>query len=158
MDAIFILIVAWVVTALLCAVVATDKHHSGIAWGFVGLLFGPIALIATVGLADRRQHQLLRKIADALSGEISTVSSISQNESSQAIDKKPEIIEGPVEGAGDYNKCLAYYCKTVGGKRSPVYANSKITDSTICLIDADGIELAQFKKSRFGEWKKCHSG
>ena len=59
---------------------AADKNHSGAAWGFAGLLFGPIALIATFGLADRRQHQLLRRIADALSGEISSDGGTRQNE------------------------------------------------------------------------------
>ena len=145
---VFALFLAWITTALLCAIVAADKNHNGTAWGFAGLLLGPLALIATVGLSDRRQHQLLRKISDALSGETSNnISADHSSESQEAIEP-----EGPIEGADDYNICLEHYRNIVGGHSSPVYANSIITDKTIRLMDKDGINLAQFKKSRSGEW------
>ena len=148
----FFLFLSWIATALLTAIVAADKNHSGAAWGFAGLLFGPIALIATVGLADRRQHQLLRRIADALSGEMSSDGGTRQNELSPAISKEPEVIEGPIEGADDYNICLENYRKTVGSTSKPVYAKSKVTENIIWLMDKDGVQLAQFKKSKSGEW------
>ena len=145
MAAFFILFVVWIVTAILCGFVAEDKKHSALAWGFAGLLFGPIALIATIGLADRHQHQLLRKIADALSSEPSAFSL--------------EAIEpgGTIEGADDYNTCLKIFQEKVGpnsmtAKRA-VYAKSVIKADFLWLMDEDEIQLAQFMKNSAGEWK-----
>ncbi|EHA60523.1 hypothetical protein [Synechococcus sp. WH 8016] len=143
----FALFLAWIITALLCAIVAADKNHNGTAWGFAGLLLGPLALIATVGLSDRRQHQLLRKISDALSGEQANNANID----------KPELIlevsepEGPIEGADDYNACVEIWNER-GTYRRPVYAKSIIDDKTICLMDEGNNELARFKKDRSGKW------
>ena len=152
----FFLFLSWIATALLTAIVAADKNHSGAAWGFAGLLFGPIALIATVGLTDRRQHQLLRRIADALSGEISSDGGTRQNELTEATSKDPEVIEGPIEGDDDYNTCLEMFLKSVGPTsykaKRPVYSKSTMKGEFIWICDKDGINLAQFKKGRDGKW------
>ena len=141
------LFLAWIITALLCAIVAADKNHNGTAWGFAGLFLGPLALIATVGLSDRRQHQLLRKIADALSGEISNDFSTDHSSDSQ------ESIEpeGPIEGADDYNACVEIWNER-GTYLRPVYAKSIIMEDSIKLKDKFGVELASFKKDRSGKW------
>ena len=151
MAAVFIIIVGWIVTAICCAIVAEDKKHSGAAWGFAGLLFGPIALIAAVGLADRRQHQLLRRIADTLSGDTSN-DAISNPELTQ--DDTQE--EGPIEGADDYNTCLEIYRERMGPTSStakrPVYSKSTMKGEFIWICDKDGVNLAQFTKGRDGQW------
>ncbi len=151
MAAVFIIIVGWIVTAICCAIVAEDKKHSGAAWGFAGLLFGPIALIAAVGLADRRQHQLLRRIADTLSGDTSNDATSNSEVSQENIQA-----EGPIDGADDYNICLEMFLKTVGPTsykaKRPVYSKSTMKGEFIWICDKDGVNLAQFKKGRDGQW------
>ena len=131
-------------------IIAEDKNHSGLAWGFAGLLFGPIALIATIGLSDRHQHQLLRKIADALSSE---PSAFSLETIEPGWTTEPE---GPIEGADDYNTCLEIYRERMGPTSSkaknPVYSKSTMKGEFIWICDKDGVNLAQFKKGRDGQW------
>lgn len=141
------LFLAWITTALLCVVVATDKNHNGTAWGFAGLLLGPLALIATVGLSDRRQHQLLRKISDSLSGEMESNGNINQ----PALNLEVGEPEGPIEGADDYNACVEIWNER-GTYLRPVYAKSIIMEDSIKLKDKFGVELASFKKDRSGKW------
>lgn len=54
-------LIVWVICAGLCEEVARSKGHSGPFWLFVGLVGGPLALLAAVGLGDKR-------LADALAG------------------------------------------------------------------------------------------
>lgn len=45
--------IAWLACAIFSWVVAREKQYSGFAWFVLGVLFGPITLIATAGLPDR---------------------------------------------------------------------------------------------------------
>lgn len=47
-------LVFWFVCGLLSAYVASQKNRSGVAWFFIGLLCGPIGLIAIVGVPVAR--------------------------------------------------------------------------------------------------------
>lgn len=46
------------------AALADDKNHSGAAWFLLGLLWGPVGLLAAAGLSDRKQRRILRLMAE----------------------------------------------------------------------------------------------
>jgi hypothetical protein len=45
----------WLPCTLYTAKVSSEKGYNGFSWGLGAFLFGPIALIAAVGLPDNRQ-------------------------------------------------------------------------------------------------------
>ena len=47
---------AWLSSVILSAVVAQSKGQGAIEWIFFSLLFGPLALLAVVGLPDRSRR------------------------------------------------------------------------------------------------------
>lgn len=53
----------WLLCGFLSAMVAGGKGHDALSWFFGGILFGPLAFLATLGLGDRnrasQQAQLL---------------------------------------------------------------------------------------------------
>ena len=48
-------IIIWIICGLMCEVIARGKGHGGCSWAIGGFLFGPLALIATLGLRDRKR-------------------------------------------------------------------------------------------------------
>lgn len=62
---------AWLACAIFSWVVAREKQYSGFAWFLLGILFGPVALIATAGLPNRsaphREHPGYPKIEPGIS-------------------------------------------------------------------------------------------
>ena len=44
-------------------VIAASKNHYWLPWSLGGILFGPIVLIATAGLPDRKLHRYVRLIS-----------------------------------------------------------------------------------------------
>ena len=54
----------WIAIAFYCGAVAGDKGHEGMNWFWGGLLFGPFALLAVVGLSDRKHCRLLYLLAE----------------------------------------------------------------------------------------------
>ena len=66
MDTILGLVfVLWIPCGIYAGVIAASKDHNWLPWIFGGLLFGPVALIATAGLPDRKLTRYVR----LLSGE-----------------------------------------------------------------------------------------
>ena len=61
---IFAFIFIWIPCGIYTAVVAGEKGHVGINWFFGGLVFGPIALIAAVGLGDNKLRNSVRHLRD----------------------------------------------------------------------------------------------
>lgn len=57
-----------IVGALACAfftfALADSKGHDGTPWSVGGLLFGPLALLAAVGLPDLKSRKYLRLLAE----------------------------------------------------------------------------------------------
>jgi hypothetical protein len=55
----------WALCGLFASSIAADKGHNGCMWFIGGILFGPIALLAAVGLNDiksqRTQNELLEE-------------------------------------------------------------------------------------------------
>ena len=58
--------------AILASEVARTKGWSSLAWGCGGLLLGPLALLAAVGLGNRRLELILRELAAAQGGRALT--------------------------------------------------------------------------------------
>ena len=58
------LLFLWIPCAIFCGTIAEDKGHSGIAWFWGGLLFGPIGLLAVVALSDRKLRRYIRLMAE----------------------------------------------------------------------------------------------
>ena len=58
------LLFLWIPCAIFCGTIAEDKGHSGIAWFWGGLLFGPIGLLAVVALSDRKLRRYIRMMAE----------------------------------------------------------------------------------------------
>ena len=54
----------WFPAGIYSGEVAHQKGYSGAAWGFGGLLFGFIALIAAAGLPDRKLRKYIRLIGE----------------------------------------------------------------------------------------------
>lgn len=51
------LFIIWIICGVFAAVVASSKGRSGVAWFFLGFLFGPFALLASVGVTDLRRQR-----------------------------------------------------------------------------------------------------
>jgi hypothetical protein len=60
---IFVFII-WLIFCGYTGVVAGSKGHDVTPWTVGGLLFGPIALLAAVGLPDLKTRKYLRLLAD----------------------------------------------------------------------------------------------
>ena len=58
-------IIIWLICGLLAYSVAGNKGHNGCMWCIGGFLFGPLAVLATLGLGDkisqRKQDELLEE-------------------------------------------------------------------------------------------------
>ena len=59
------LVIFWILCGLFACVVAGNKGHNGCMWALGGFLLGPLALLATLGLGDkkaqRKQDDLLEE-------------------------------------------------------------------------------------------------
>ena len=55
----------WVPCGFFASAVSNGKGHDGFNWFLGGLFFGPMALIASTGLEDRKQRKYLRLLAEA---------------------------------------------------------------------------------------------
>ena len=73
-DTLFGLVfILWIPCGIYAGVIAASKDHNWLPWIVGGFVFGPVALIATAGLPDRK----LTKFVRLLSGD--------KNESSEKI-------------------------------------------------------------------------
>ncbi len=53
----------WIPCGVYAGVIAASKNHYWLPWSLGGILFGPIVLIATAGLPDRKLHRYVRLIS-----------------------------------------------------------------------------------------------
>lgn len=51
-----------VICAFYCYAVAENKGHQSMSWFFGGLCFGPIALVAAIGLGDLVAQRMLQRL------------------------------------------------------------------------------------------------
>jgi len=58
------LLVGAIACAFFAYAVADSKGHDGTPWSVGGLLFGPLALLAAVGLSDVKSRKYLRLLAE----------------------------------------------------------------------------------------------
>lgn len=59
-----IFVVIWILCGVFSATIAGGKGHGGCSWFIGGFLFGPLALIATLGLRDRKRDWDSRRLLD----------------------------------------------------------------------------------------------
>ena len=57
-----VIVIGWVASAILCAILANEKGYVPVAWFFGGLFFGFFALIAAAGLPDKKLRKYIRQI------------------------------------------------------------------------------------------------
>ena len=54
----------WIPCGIYAGVIAASKDHNWLPWIFGGFLFGPVALIATAGLPDRKLARYIRLLSE----------------------------------------------------------------------------------------------
>ena len=54
----------WIPCGIYAGVIAASKDHNWLPWIFGGFLFGPVALIATAGLPDRKLARYIRLLGE----------------------------------------------------------------------------------------------
>ena len=54
----------WIPCGIYAGVIAASKDHNWFPWGIGGFLFGPVALIATAGLPDRKLNRYIRVLCE----------------------------------------------------------------------------------------------
>ena len=54
----------WLPCGGFSAVIAGDKGHHGFVWFLMGVVFGPMALIAAAGLGDSRLRKSIRNLVE----------------------------------------------------------------------------------------------
>ena len=54
----------FVITALFCSAVANEKGYNAIWWFILGFIFSFVALIAVVGMPDRKLRKYIRQIGE----------------------------------------------------------------------------------------------
>ena len=59
-----IAVVFWILCGVFASTIAGGKGHGGCSWFLGGILFGPLALIATLGLRDRKRDWDTRRLID----------------------------------------------------------------------------------------------
>lgn len=65
MGMLLVALVFGVISAFFCGHLATSKGLDSGSWFVVGLLFGPLGLLAAAGMPDRMMRQYLRAIVEA---------------------------------------------------------------------------------------------
>ena len=62
-DTLFgLVLMLWIPCGIYAGVIASSKDHTWFPWIVGGVLFGPVALIATAGLPDRKLTRYIRLI------------------------------------------------------------------------------------------------
>jgi len=69
-----LIIIVNIACACVIGEVASSKGHSGLAWTFGALIFGIFALLAAIGLGDRKMHILMRESVRLQQGELEDAS------------------------------------------------------------------------------------
>ena len=54
----------WAIFAAFCATLAGAKGYNQANWTFAGLFFGPIALLAAMGMPDKKLRNYVRLLAE----------------------------------------------------------------------------------------------
>ena len=63
-DSLFgLVLMLWIPCGIYAGVIASSKDHNWFPWIVGGVLFGPVALIATAGLPDRQLTRYIRLIS-----------------------------------------------------------------------------------------------
>lgn len=64
MEFLIAFLFVWIPCGLYAGVIAGGKGHNIIAWFFGGFVFGPMALLASAGLEDRKLRRYIRLLGE----------------------------------------------------------------------------------------------
>lgn len=135
---------SWIVCGAYSAIVAGSKGHQSITWFIGGLLLGPFALIAAIGLPDLELRRLLRQFSKDDSNRWTTPPPV-QSESKPRIgffseDEWKEILKLVRESGSD-----------------PAHASiqkSYLSSPTTAIVcDDNRSPMVEIAKNGLGEWK-----
>ena len=62
--AFFVVLLLGIFSGFLASNLASDKGHDGTTWFLAGFLLGPLGLIASAGLSDRKLRRYIRQIGE----------------------------------------------------------------------------------------------
>ena len=71
----------WIPCGIYAGVIAASKNHNWFPWSLGGFVFGPVALIATAGLPDRKLHRYVRLISGDKDEPLEGLSSVTRQKS-----------------------------------------------------------------------------
>ncbi len=147
-------LLAGIVNACFCMSIAESKGFNGISWAAGGFFFGPIALLAAVGLPDIKQRRYLRLLLEhkgiSLEGSHGEPSDSSLPRFPENPNNNLNINAKNVDPKEDYKTVVRLYQEN-GGASDVDYKETYITARLILLKNKNGKDLAQFF-CREGEW------
>ena len=81
-DTLFgLVLMLWIPCGIYASVIASSKDHNWFPWIVGGVLFGPVALIATAGLPDRKLTRYIRILSEDQSETTKDVGSVTRQQS-----------------------------------------------------------------------------
>lgn len=149
MAFLFLAVLIGLVSAFLTSQVADSKGWEGTGWFFAGLLFGPIALIAVVGLPDKKLRQYVQALAlklDAIEADLPQKEALTAQDSIEFTVNATEKIEI------DYQKLLSLLDSNLVDLISDKY--SEITPKNIILRDIANSIIVNARSVANGKTRK----
>ena len=65
MTLLFLFLFVWLPACFVAGTIAEDKGHTFSSWACAAFFFGPIGLLGAVGLSDKKQRSILKRIVEA---------------------------------------------------------------------------------------------
>ena len=65
MTLLFLFLFVWLPACFVAGTIAEDKGHTFFSWAVAAFFFGPIGLLGAVGLSDKKQRSMLKRIVKA---------------------------------------------------------------------------------------------
>lgn len=85
---------AWLACAFFCGHLAGEKNRGGFSWFCLGILFGPLALIAAAGLPDNRTGRVRGTFTDdGVNKDIDSVEDFSDETDGQGLKGRQTIVD-----------------------------------------------------------------
>ena len=91
---IILVLILWTLTGITTGVVASDKGHGFGSWTLVGLILGPLGLIAAAGLSDQKLREYIRRTIDPSLIDPIKINQRSLNGTDLYLDETPKLLIG----------------------------------------------------------------
>ncbi len=152
MNVIPTLVATAVISAALSAWLAYAKGWDGKLWGIIGLLLGPLGLIASAGLPDQKLHQKLRYLEkygkEDINDQIHSSTTPRQLFKTRKTNSNPETFN--VRITASYEEIWNEACRTASADEAD-YEKSYLGSELIELKDANGELIARFEGEPSGK-------